>query len=155
MLRLPYNIFQKILEVVTMVLLLCQIVYVAVRYSKIADKIPTHFDFAGNPDSWGSKSTVFILLGMTIFLYAIMTVCMFFPKIWNVPVKVTEENRRRIFNYVANMVLLIKLIIVGCFFYMTFCSMEGIALGIWFTIFMLGSVLGVTLYYTVKMVINR
>lgn len=150
-----YNIYQKVLEAITAILVLCQIVYVSVRYSKIGDKIPTHFDFAGNPDGWGSKSTVFVLLGATIFLYVLLTVCMFFPKMCNIPVKVTDENRTRIFSYVINMILLTKLLIVGCFFYMTVCSMEGIPLGIWFTVFMLVSVLGVTFYYIAKMVINR
>lgn len=150
-----YNIYQKVLEAITAILVLCQIVYVSVRYSKIGDKIPTHFDFAGNPDGWGSKSTIFVLLGATIFLYVLLTVCMFFPKMWNIPVKVTDENRTRIFSYVINMILLTKLLIVGCFFYMTVCSMEGIPLGIWFTVFMLVSILGVTFYYTAKMVINR
>ena len=150
-----YNIYQKVLEAITAIFVLCQIVYVSVRYSKIGDKIPTHFDFAGNPDGWGSKSTVFVLLGATIFLYVLLTVCMFFPKMCNIPVKVTDENRARIFSYVINMLLLTKLLIVGCFFYMTVCSMEGIPLGIWFTVFMLVSILGVTFYYTAKMVINR
>ncbi|MGN1032582.1 MAG: DUF1648 domain-containing protein [Intestinibacter sp.] len=150
-----YNAYQKVLEVITVALVICQIIYVAIRYPKIGDRIPTHFDFAGNPNSWGNKSTIFILLGATVILYIMLTVCMFFPKTWNIPVKVTAENRARIFSYVINMLLLTKLLIVGCFFYMTVCSMEGIPLGIWFTVFMLVSILGVTFYYIAKMVINR
>lgn len=151
MLKLPYNIFQKILEIITIVLVLCQIMYVAVRYSKIGDKIPTHYDFAGNPDAWGSKSTIFILLGVSVILYVLMTVVMFFPKAWNVPIKRTAQNQAIVIKYVINMMLLDKFLIVGCFFYMLVCSMEGIALGIWFTVFMLVSILGVTFYYTIKM----
>ena len=105
MFRLPYNKFQKVLEIVTIALILCEIVYVAIRYSRIGDKIPTHFDLAGNPDAWGSKATIFILLAVTIGLYILMTVCVFFPKMWNVPVKVTEQNKGIITKYVINMVL--------------------------------------------------
>lgn len=151
MFRLPYNKFQKVLEIVTIALILCEIVYVAIRYSRIGDKIPTHFDLAGNPDAWGSKATIFILLAVTIGLYILMTVCVFFPKMWNVPVKVTEQNKGIITKYIINMVLLDKFLIVACFFYMLVCSMEGIALGLWFTIFMLVSILGVTFYYTIKL----
>ena len=146
-----YRAYQKVLEVITAALLLGQIIYVAVRYPQIDDKIPTHYDLAGNPDAWSNKSMIFFLLGATIFLYILLTVVIFFPKAWNVPTKATAESQAIVTKYVIDMTLLDKLLIVGCFFYMTVCSLEGIALGLWFTIFMLVSVLGVTFYYTIRM----
>lgn len=146
-----YRAYQKVLEVITAALLLGQIIYVAVRYPQIDGKIPTHYDLAGNPDAWSNKSMIFLLLAATIFLYILLTVIIFFPKMWNVPTKVTAQNQAIVTKYVIDMTLLDKLLIVACFFYMTVCSLEGIALGLWFTIFMLVSILGVTFYYTIRM----
>ena len=155
MFRLPYNKFQKAVEIITLVLILCQIVYCAVFYPQLPSKIPTHFNFAGEVDGWGGKSSILVLLAATIVLYIMLTVALFFPRLWNVPVKITDQNRGVVFKYVINMVLWDKLLIVGCFFYMTYCSVSSVAMGWWFTPFLLISVLGVTFYYTIKLFLIR
>lgn len=153
--KLRYNLFQKILEIITVVILVASIVYVAIRYSQIPVKIPTHFDLVGNPDGWGKKSSIFLIVGANVFLYIFMSICTFFPKMWNLPVKITEENQNRIYSYALDMLLVMKFIIVVSFTYMTVCSMEGMPLGIWFTIIMLGAVFGSLIFYIIKMVRNR
>jgi len=44
------------------------------RYGSLPDRIPTHFDIAGNPDRWGPKAELFVFvavsLGLTILFYA-------------------------------------------------------------------------------------
>ena len=47
MFNLPYNKFQKTLEIVTFILLLAQIVYTAVLYPQLPSKIPSHFNLEG------------------------------------------------------------------------------------------------------------
>ncbi|WP_455542737.1 DUF1648 domain-containing protein [Intestinibacter sp.] len=151
MFGLPYNKFQKVIEIITLVLILCQIAYTAVSYPQLSSKIPTHFNLAGEVDGWGGKGTIIILVVATVALYILLTVSMFFPKMWNVPVKITDQNRAIVFKYVMNMILLDKVLIVICFFYMTYCSISSISMGWWFTPFFLISVLGVTFYYTIKL----
>ena len=155
MFRLPYNKFQKTMEIITLVLILCQIVYCVVLYPQLPSKIPTHFNFAGEVDGWGGKGSIIILLATTIGLYILLTVTLFFPKLWNIPTKITDQNRGIVFKYVINMVLWDKLLIVACFFYITYCTISSVALGWWFTPFFLISVLGVTFYYTIKLFLIR
>lgn len=155
MFKLPYNKFQKSLEILALILLLGQIVYTAVLYPQLPSKIPTHFNFAGEADGWGGKGSIIVLVITTVGLYILLTVTMFFPRLWNVPVKITDQNRGIIFRYVMNMVLLDKLLIVSSFFYITYCSISATGMGWWFTPVMLISVLGVTFYYTFKLFLVR
>ena len=151
MFNLPYNKFHKTLEIVTFILLLAQIVYTAVLYPQLPSKIPSHFNLEGQIDGWSGKGSIIILVIVNVALYILLTVTMFFPRLWNMPVKITDKNKGIVFNYTINMVLLDKLILVMSFSYITYCSISATKMGWWFTSVMLVGVLGVTFYYTFKL----
>ena len=65
-----YTIFQNVLEKLTILLLIAAVAWIAVRYGKLPDEIPTHFDFRGNVDGSGSKNTVWIIYGLAFLLSA-------------------------------------------------------------------------------------
>ena len=46
-------------------------IYLAVMYQKIPDVIPTHFGLWGQPDSWGSKTSLFFLYGVSVLMAVI------------------------------------------------------------------------------------
>ncbi|MDD4875946.1 MAG: DUF1648 domain-containing protein [Dehalococcoidales bacterium] len=49
--------------------------YIALsNYTTLPEIIPTHFNGQGTPDDWGSKNTIFLLLGLNIFIYLLFTV---------------------------------------------------------------------------------
>lgn len=52
--------------IITSVICLLPIVLGVVLYDRLPDMIAIHFDFAGNPDNWGSKALV--VFGLPIFL---------------------------------------------------------------------------------------
>ena len=79
MFNLPYNKFQKTLEIVTFILLLAQIVYTAVLYPQLPIKIPSHFNLEGQIDGWSGKESIIILV---IIIYT--------PDCYNVLSKIVE-----------------------------------------------------------------
>src|SRR5690625_5755649 len=40
----------------------------AVRYAALPDQIPVHFNLAGEPDGWGSRSSILVLAGTGLVL---------------------------------------------------------------------------------------
>lgn len=61
-------------------------------YPRLPERIPIHFDLAGQPDAWASRSTGWFLLPMialalTLFLHAIAAYSTHHPDTWNVPHK--------------------------------------------------------------------
>ena len=76
--------------------------------TRLPDKIPTHFDLAGNPNAWGSPSTLWLLPVIATAIYGLITLVSFFPSAFNYPVKVTSENRPRLQALSLQMVAWLK-----------------------------------------------
>ena len=115
-------------------LLLAATVFVLVRWSSLPEQIPSHFDAAGNPDGYGGKSGLIVLLVFFWFMYALITVCSFFPSTWNVPGK----NRPNGLNATADMLAILRVLLALMLGWMLFCSALGRGLGAWFLPAVLG-----------------
>lgn len=62
-------------------------------YGKLPEKIPYHFDLAGQPDAYGSKVTILFLPVIAVILFVMMSLI---PKLnfnYNYPVTINEDNR--------------------------------------------------------------
>ena len=59
-----------IYEIIGLIALAVMIGYPLILYSHIPDRIPIHFNLAGEADGYGSKSVLWILIGIGfIFFY--------------------------------------------------------------------------------------
>ncbi len=76
--------------------------------ASIPDRVPSHFGFTGRPDSWGGKYTLVAFPVLAAFFYAGLTAVSFFPRVWNMPVKITPENEARQYGLVRSMLLWLK-----------------------------------------------
>ncbi len=74
------------------VLLLALFAGSAWAYPRLPERVPIHFDLAGQPDAWQSRSVGWFLLPavalfLTGFLHGIAAVSARNPELWNVPDK--------------------------------------------------------------------
>ena len=69
----PASGWERALEIVTLVLVICSWILPIMYYGELPDEVPMHFNAQGEADSWGPKSTLFILPGITSVLYIILT----------------------------------------------------------------------------------
>jgi uncharacterized membrane protein len=81
----------------------------------LPDRIPTHFDFAGRPNGWGSPSGLLLLPAVAVALYLGMTVVARFPSTFNYPVRVTTENRSRLEALALGLIVWLKTELVCLF----------------------------------------
>lgn len=114
-----YTTMKIIIEASALVILLSTFAYVITYWNTIPEKIPSHFNFHGQIDSWSSKNFVFFPVLVSLFLYLLLTVVSFFPSMWNMPVKITEENMERAYHHTRNMITILKLELVSVFAYIT------------------------------------
>lgn len=84
----------------------------------LPETIPTHFGFSGEPDAWGSKTTLLILPMTGLVLYILLTVVGLVPHTYNYLWAITEKNARA--QYVLAKALLgwLKVEIIWFFSYM-------------------------------------
>lgn len=120
------------LELVTFFILVIFEVYVAVRWPSVSDTVPTHFGFDGQPDAWGDKNSLLFMPILTFVLYLLVSVTELFPKIWNFPVQLTETNRDKMIAISLDMMIVIKLMLVIIFAFITWLSIGFGYLPVWF-----------------------
>jgi uncharacterized membrane protein len=81
----------------------------------LPDRIPTHFDAAGDPNGWGSPNTLWLLPAIGVTLYLVITVISQFPTSFKYSVQVTEKNRARLQEVTLDMLAWFKAELVGLF----------------------------------------
>ena len=140
--------FDIILNGLCLIILVSTILFLILTWSKIPDKVPMHYDFAGNIDRWGSKLEILILPIITWIMYVFMTIIEKFPEAWNTGVKVTEENIERVYSTLLHLVSTIKFIMVCVFAYLTVQTALSFA---WFTPISLLVIFGNLLYWILKL----
>ena len=62
------------------------------NYGQLPEQIPTHYNINGNPDGFGSKTSLWVLPLVGFVLYVIMTLINRRPENFNYLVKITPEN---------------------------------------------------------------
>ena len=123
------------LELIPLVLLALTIYLVLSNYATRPDTIPTHFNEQGIADDWGSKGTIFFLMGLNVLIYVLFTAL----NIWfavvrdprsliNLPAKwkatlssIQVEKLRRTLN---RYLFLLKIIIQGLTAYIIYITIE-------------------------------
>lgn len=74
------TIYQKVLEAISLVLVVVTIVTTVVLFTKLPDQVPKHFDINGRVDEWAGKGSVFATLAIDVAVYALFVVILFIPK---------------------------------------------------------------------------
>jgi len=111
-------------ETVAAVGLALQIGVVWYFWSAAPAQIPMHYGFNGQPDSYGSKSSMLALPVITLVLYAFLTILSFFPQGFNYPVEVTDRNRQRLQALGVAMIGWLKAEIAWLFAYITWIDIR-------------------------------
>jgi uncharacterized membrane protein len=141
--RVEITKFQMMIEIITIIVLIGLLIYLPLNWNAIPEKIPSHFDFFGNPNIWSDRASIKSLPIVCLIIYILLTIVSFFPNTWNVPVKVTEENKDYVYKHIRNSIVMIKLELVAVFTYITICSAKAIPLGKLFLMIFLACIFGI------------
>jgi len=123
--------------------------YIFLIWNEIPARVPGHFDAAGNITSWSGKGTVWLLPLIMLALFVLMTAAGKFPSMMNTGVKITEENKERLYPILKGMADTIKLIICLMFTVISISIAAASALPVWFLAVSVAAVLGSTAVYCI------
>ncbi|MPQ45302.1 DUF1648 domain-containing protein [Clostridium tarantellae] len=143
--------FDIILNVLCLIILISISLFLIVIWSKIPDKVPMHHDFAGNIDRWGSKLEIIILPISAWIMYIFFAIIEKFPQVWNTGVKVTEENKERVYAIILHLISTIKFILVCVFMYFTVQTALAFELSVLFLPIFFIVIFGNLLYWIWKL----
>ena len=139
------------IEMICILLLGGITLYLILSWSTIPDKIPMHFNVAGQVDRWGNKIEIIFMPIVSWLLYGFITLMEQFPKAWNTGVQVTEENAPRVYRVLKSMVKTTKLFVVIVFFYITICSIKAQSMSLWATLIELIVIFGNLIFWTIRL----
>lgn len=114
-----YDVF---IEVACLLCLTGTLAYLFVTWGQIPDEIPGHYNALGEVDRITSKGSLIALPIISWIFYIGLTVIGRFPQVWNTGVRITEENRDRVYRVLKNMLGTLKLLLVIVFSYLTINS---------------------------------
>lgn len=138
-------------------LIIGSIVYAAISYGNLPEKIPTHFNLKGEADDWGNKGTIFLMPLMILPSYMVMYFLSKSPDSLNLNVKVTKENAPRVYAAARSLMILLNFEIVVITAYITWGMVQAgkgkntLGIGVWDLPLMIGIVLGTVVYFMWKM----
>jgi uncharacterized membrane protein len=150
--KVKYTKYQIALDIVAFMLLAGMYIYLLVSWGELPDQIPGHYNALGEIDRWGRKTELIFLPGISTFLFLLLTGVSFFPSAWNTPVKVTDENRDRMYSSVRYLLGFMKIEIMAMFLYLLQNSMNAEPLPAVFLPVVMVAVFGTIIWFSVRMV---
>lgn len=146
--QIYYSKLQLLCDLLSFLALAGVTIFLIVSWDSFPERLPSHYDIAGEIDGWGGRGSLLFMPVLGWVLWLGLSALMFFPRAWNLPVKVTAANAERVYTLCGDMLGLIKLLCVLLFAYLTWHSTTLQPLPVWFMWAALALNLGVPLVYT-------
>ena len=92
----------------------------------LPERIPTHFNAMGEPNAWGSPSTLWLLPAVAAFVFLLISLVSLFPGSFNFPVRSTPVSRPRLVALTIRMMAWVKVELVCLFLYIQWSIIQSV-----------------------------
>ncbi len=114
-LKIPMTVMDKVSEAASALIVGLTTILFLFRFKSISSEVPMQYDLTGKVSRMGSRSELFLLLGVLIVLYFGLTLLQRYPHTYNYLVDITYDNARRQYSLAVRMMRWLKLMMVGLF----------------------------------------
>ncbi len=104
---------QTAVEVLTVGILLAMLFYVWQAWPTVPEQIPQKFDIKGQPIRWGGRNGLWLLPGLSLGIYALMSLLQRMPHLYNYPADLSAEEAPRLYAIGVSLIIWMKLQVVG------------------------------------------
>ncbi|NQX85270.1 MAG: DUF1648 domain-containing protein [Flavobacteriaceae bacterium] len=118
--KVPLQQLDIALEFTTLSLLVLTCAFVIFNYPNLTETIPTHFNASGVADNFSHKSSIFIILGISIGIYILLLTANKFPHLHNYMVNITEENALKNYRISTRILRGVNLFSIAIMSYVTY-----------------------------------
>lgn len=126
--KLPLSLADKLMIGVSALLVLLTLARLAMVYGELPATIPTHFGFNGEVDGHGRKSSLLVIAGCELLVWAVIVVNNILPQTINVPVFLMKRPAEEIVRGTRVLLNTMAVVICGFFWYIQEITV-AIALG--------------------------
>ncbi|PTD94077.1 hypothetical protein C9439_04425, partial [archaeon SCG-AAA382B04] len=115
----------KILFAAIIVFLLLTLYVVFTNYMGLPETVPIHFNAQGEPDAWGSKTSLLILPGVQVFVTALAFIIYKYPNYANIPstmalAALPEKTKQKAYEIIRDMELITLTLVNMLFLYIVY-----------------------------------
>jgi len=125
----PFKPYDLLLEIGSLTLLILIWVHTFMSYGDLPETVPTHFNGAGEADSFGDKAFIFLLPLVTTVLYIGLFFLSKKPHLHNYMVNITEENAPRFYRFSVTVLRIVNFLCVLMFAYINYQIITGAQTG--------------------------
>lgn len=118
----PTTLWQRILGILSPVVLLGAIVFILIRWPQLPPQIPSNYNAAGEVTGYSSRGLLFLMPAIGLFGDLSIALAGRFPKSWNTGVRITLYNRVRVYRLVRDMLAELRLALALSFAVITVCQ---------------------------------
>lgn len=153
----PLTSFDKIVEGIGAFALIGCCLVPIMYYYELPEQIPVHFNLAGIPDDYGSRSRILVLPLVAIIIYGLLFLKHRFQHLIRFPVPVTPENRFKLLRLTYQMFRMIRLSVAILFLVMIVSTVqvglgESKRAGVYYVIYFLLSIAAIIGVYMYRMI---
>ena len=98
-LSVPYTPFDIIIECLSMAMIVYIWTHLIVVFGELPDRVPSHFNAAGEADGFSSKAFLFFIPILTTAMYIGLFALTRYPHLHNYMVTITEENAPKQYRF--------------------------------------------------------
>ena len=149
--KIERNALDILEAIVSLLCLVGVVVYLVLTWDTIPDKIPAHYNAAGEINRWGSKSELIVLPIISWMIFGLITLIERFPSIWNTGVRITDANRNVVYRLLKSMIAVVKMFVLLMFGSLTVISSLSLNLPVWYLLAFIGLLFGSIAYFIVRL----
>ncbi|MGX8693020.1 MAG: DUF1648 domain-containing protein [Clostridia bacterium] len=105
----PSTLWQRVLGILSPVLLLGSILFILIRFPSLPERIPMHYNFAGEIDGYSGRLMLLIMPVIGLVMDGSIVLAGRFPKSWNTGTKITLFNRVRVYRLLRDLMAELRL----------------------------------------------
>jgi uncharacterized membrane protein len=113
-----------VIEFVSLFFLLILIALPLIFSKDLPEKVPVHFNLAGDPDRYGTRLSLWLLPLVGFVTYLGMTILESFPQIYNYPVKITAENIVKQYTMGTRLIRILKTVILIVYSFLSYQTIK-------------------------------
>lgn len=105
----PTTRWQLALGIAAPAVLVVSLIVILIRFPFLPERIPSHYNFAGEIDGYGGRGLLLIMPIIGLVMNASLALVERFPKSWNTGVRITLYNRVRVYRLVRDLLAELRL----------------------------------------------
>ncbi|MGO4499938.1 DUF1648 domain-containing protein [Paenibacillus sp. 2RAB27] len=144
-----------ILDVISLIVIVSMIIYVAYVWHDMPERIPMHFNGKGEINGWGNKMSLVAFPLIGVIIYVGLTLLSKVPHVYNYPTPITSQNARVQYQNARLLINSLKTVIVILFGFIEWSviesAKEGTAeLNLWVLGFILLMLFGTIIFFIIR-----